>query len=358
MQRRYSRYTLLCILPIFLLITNCKALWNPPLKNEYAVRETRERFPLAGVGAFRGMETGTGEFMIPVGLGGPGMRIMNYPPGGIGPMLLFNIASDNGRFVKPGRYTFNSDNDIYVKRSFSYPIFYLEYNLNDFEPVIGSAMLECVGGSLNVYSWTETEIKISWAFDVSREVDTGGEPLFTGETYTVDGCYRGRYAFYDFPVTTEHKGYQVNGLFYPLDIATVYPAKNLDGLFEIPIEIAGPDAESGIDSRILFHLIIDEEEFPENGRYDFSLEKYEENTCRDFSITKEFDFIKQQALPGTVIYRPLSGFCSIVRNEESWYDIRWNFEVVENSFENDKLIQPGISTGLCGAYSGPIRFIK
>ncbi len=358
MRQRCSIYALLCILPFLVLFTDCKALWKPPLKNEYAVRETRERFPLTGVGVFRGMETGTGEFVISMGFGGPGMRIMNYPPGGIGPMLLLTIASDNKRLVKPGRYTFNSNHDVHVKKSFSRPIFYLEYNLNDFKPVIGSEMLGCIGGSINIYSWTETEINISWAFDVSKETDTGGEPLSSGETYTVDGRYSGRYVFYDFPVTTEHNGYQVNGLFYPLDIATAYPAKNLDGLFEIPIEISGPDAESGIDSRILFHLIIDEEELPENGRYDFSLEKYEENTCRDFSITKEFDFIKQQALPGTVIYRPLSGFCSIVRNEDSRYDIRWNFEVVENPFENDKLIQPGISTGLCGAYSGPIQFIE
>ncbi len=358
MRRRYSRYALLCILPFFLLITNCKALWNPPLKNEYAVRETRERFPLSGAAVFRGMETGTGEFMIPIGFGGPDMRVMKYPPGGIGPMLLLNISSDNERSVKPGMYTFNSNSEEYVEKSFIQPVFYLKYNLNDFEPVIGSGMLDCIGGSINIYSWTETEMKISWAFEVSGETDTGGQSLSTGEMYTVDGRYNGPFTFYDFPVSTEHKGYQVNGVFYPLDIATASPVINLDGLFEIPIEIAGPDAESGIDSRILFRLILDGRELPDTMTYEFNSERYEENTCREFRVTEEFDFINRKAQPGAIIYQPLSGFCKILHHGDSYYDIRWNFEVTENRFENDKLTQTGFSTGLCGAYSGLIRFIE
>ncbi|MCK5736942.1 MAG: hypothetical protein KAH21_10705, partial [Spirochaetaceae bacterium] len=166
MRGRCSQYALLCILPFLFLITSCNALWNPPLKNEYAVRETRERFPLSGVSVFRGMETGTGDFMIPIGFGGPDMQVMKYPPGGIGPMLLLNISSDNEKSVKPGMYTFNPNSEEFVEKSFTKPIFFQKYNLNDFKPVIGSEMLECIGGSINIYSWTETEMKISWAFEV------------------------------------------------------------------------------------------------------------------------------------------------------------------------------------------------
>lgn len=336
-------------------------LWRPPISNEFAFRETRERYDLVYSGIFKGTPTGDEGYYLPVGFVGTGISAAVYPPRGKGEAFLLTLSSSDGRNLKPGRYSYNPDDEVFRADSFSVPEFYTEYNMNDFEPRIGSIFHQCSGGSINIYAFSESEINLSWALEMTEYTDTGAEPEPTGRSSIADGNYKGEYKFYDVPITTEHKGFNFDGVFYPLGKAATFSGEKVGDNYSIPIVIGGPDAltsvwpMSGIGSFVELKLI---SEFPDSvpqGRYEFVDGGTEPGDFSFYTTVNEVDFSNFAYVDGSLVYLPVGGFCNVLFFSDDFMDMLWTMEIDEYLFDG-KLEPTGNSYTLNGAYSGPLTY--
>jgi hypothetical protein len=342
-----------------LLLSGCKMIWRPQIDDEFAVRETRNRYKLIAAGMFDGIPAGDEGFRMPIGFVGTGIRAATYPPGGEGTAFLLDLPSRDGRNVKPGMYKVNTEEDRYRPGSFSNAEFYTEYNMDDFEPRIGSVFYSCTGGTINVYSFSETEIHLTWAIDIVEYIDTGSGPLPTGLKSVADGAYKGTYSFYNVPVATEHKGYGIEGEFHPLATAAAFLGKESADGFSIPVIIGGPESVtsewpmSGRDSFVMFNLISDEPDSVKNGHYDFAESRPDVGKLYGFTTSTETDFSDFKPKDGSRVFVPIGGFCKVGTFKEGFLEMQWSVNAEEYIYHGE-LVPTGSSHMVGGAYSGEL----
>lgn len=331
---------LLPFLLIVLLTSGCR-------KNGMRIRETGEWIPVEDLVVFRGEITPSGEFFLPVGFFTAEVpHPETYSLYGIQPLFIMSVTSRHPDRAAPGMYPVSPDEEFSGPRGLLRPEIFFEYNLSDYKPVLGSRILSGDRGTFNVYRWSGGKCHVVWNMEMAEELDDRQAGAPTGRTYTVTGRYRGRYIYFDFPVSTEHKGFRVHNEFHPLDVATIATEEGL------VINIVGPDVDesrypgTGIDSLVTFSIPDAASAEVKNGSYGLGDEA-------QMMIFSEFDFNAGNPVPGTPIYRSISGNLGIsgLDREYNWVDFRWQTDVTA---ENDPLVGDGILP-LVGAYSGPLR---
>jgi hypothetical protein len=334
-------------------------IWRPQIDDEFAIRDTRARYEMIAVGMFDGIPADDGGFRMPIGIVGAGIRAATYPPRGEGAAFLLDLPSPDGRNVKPGMYKVNTEEDRYRPGSFSNAEFYKEYNMDDFEPRIGSIFYSCTGGTINVYSFSESEIHLTWALEIVEYTDTGSEPLPTGMKSVADGAYKGTYTFYNVPVITEHKGYGIDGEFHPLAAAATFLGKEIDDGFNVPVVIGGPDTVtgewpmSGSDSFVMFNLISDDPDSVKTGHYDFADGSSDSGKLSGFTTSTETDFSNFKPRDGSRVFVPIGGFCKVASFKEGFLEIQWSMNAEEYIY-HDELVPTGNKHIVGGAYSGDL----
>ena len=258
-------------------------------------------------------------------------------------------------------YTHNPNDYTFIPGTFSFAHFHAEYSMDDFKPIIGTLFYDCVGGTVNVYAYSDTEMHITWALEVEEFEDTGAEPHPTGRSSIVDGHYKGEYAFYDVPVPNDHIGYRIDGGFFPLGSAAMFLGNESDGAFIVPVIFGGLEAVtwtwpmSGFDSYVAFNLVMNTADSLKVNRYEFVKDSLEPGTFSSFLTIEESDFSGFRPIDGSRVFIPTGGYCQVGVFTENYIDMTWVFDVDEFVY-NGEMTATGNSSVLTGSYYGEFTF--
>lgn len=332
-------------------LAGCGRFWIPSIQEEFAVRRTRERYDLVAAGVLPGERVTEGVYDIDIGVVGPGIRADPTGTDGNGPFFSCSFTTDDPSRIKPGMYSYNPNH--FTERipgTFSPAAFHSEMDMGIFKPVEGSEVYQEIGGTINVYAFSDSEIRLSWAIEVEEFEALGVELIPTGKTTVVDGRYYGEYFAFGEAGGPEYNGFTVDGEFVPLGAAEM---AHIDGGDEdsalIRLHIAGGD--SGPGGHVFLDLPKGDTALVDPGRYDLA-------EPGSLIAYQSFDPSDRRPMEGSRVFRASLGYCDLYRSEDVWVDLVWSADVDIWTVKNGEIVDTGSSIPMTGVFSGPLLISK